>query len=377
MKKGYIKILLISMVIILSFIINLVFDIFNMYTYILFLVVIFISSIYFIGYEKDNILFKKDIITTVVIACIFYLVVTYFLGLFIGFTANAYKLTLMNILKNVITVVPLIIIQELIRYNLVKKGSRNIYILALIVVVSTLMDITLIIKGFNLSIAYDLTNFVFTYLLTSFAKNIYLTFLVYKGGYKPSIVYRSIMELPIYFVPIYPGLGLYMDSIVKILFPTIMIFIIYKLTAFNEKQGAVSKHKFNRLGVIIIIAIIIGMIMINSGWFKYYSLTVGSGSMEPNIKVGDVIIVEKLDKKEIKKLEIGDVLVFKYIDKVVIHRIVDIMIVEGEYIFITKGDANERRDNYSTKESDVIGTAKMRIPFVGYPVVWLNEKINE
>ena len=99
--------------------------------------------------------------------------------------------------------------------------------------------------------------------------------------------------------------------------------------------------------------------------------------MEPTINIGDVIVVNKLTPSEIDNLQVGDVLVFKHSDKILVHRITEIEIRGGMRFFYTKGDANETVDSFITKESEVIGIAKQRIPYIGYPAVWLNEKINK
>ena len=377
MRKGYMKLSIICLTLILLFILNFVFNMLSLYTYILFLLFLFIGIIFLIGYEKDDYLFKKDILITIFISCLFYMIITYSMGLFLGFASNGYKLTPINILKNIIPMSFIILIEELIRYNLVKKGSRNKYILGLIVLVLTCMDVILIIKGFNLSSNYELVKFIFAYLLPSLAKNVYLTYACYKAGYKPNVIYRFIMELPIYFMPIFPAFGMYMTSTFKILLPALLIYMVYKLTSVNNQEKTISNYKIGKVGIATFIFLMLIMIGVNSGWFKYYSLTVGSGSMKPTINIGDVIIVNKLKSNEIDNLKIGDILVFKHLDKILVHRITEIEVRGGIRFFYTKGDANETVDAFITKESDVIGVTKQRIPYIGYPVVWLNEKIDK
>ena len=41
-----------------------------------------------------------------------------------------------------------------------------------------------------------------------------------------------------------------------------------------------------------------------------------------------------------------------------------------------KGDHNESPDGYLIETSEVIGTVKFKIRYIGYPTVALNEKIN-
>ena len=116
--------------------------------------------------------------------------------------------------------------------------------------------------------------------------------------------------------------------------------------------------------------------MLVSSIFKYFIAAVGSGSMEPTINTGDAILVKKLDKDEIKNLNIGDILVYKKYQKMVVHRIVTIIPDENELLFVTKGDHNNDSDNYVVSEKEVVGTTIFRIPFIGLPTIWLVNQSN-
>ena len=47
--------------------------------------------------------------------------------------------------------------------------------------------------------------------------------------------------------------------------------------------------------------------------------------------------------------------------------------IYDEVVYQTKGDANEKPDNWIVKEEDVIGTVKFRVPWIAWPSVKLNE----
>lgn len=89
----------------------------------------------------------------------------------------------------------------------------------------------------------------------------------------------------------------------------------------------------------------------------YSFFRVMTGSMEPGIPVDSLIVVKK---QEIQELEVGDVISFfsrdpSLMGEVNTHRIVEINEENGEYVFATKGDANNVADRYLTLEEDVIG----------------------
>jgi signal peptidase len=91
----------------------------------------------------------------------------------------------------------------------------------------------------------------------------------------------------------------------------------------------------------------------------YYE-PVYTGSMEPAIPVGSVVVIKPVDPETLK---IGDIICFTLTEPTSItHRIINIT-DEG---FITKGDANEDPDQWIVKKENVIGKAILTVPFIGY-----------
>ena len=103
--------------------------------------------------------------------------------------------------------------------------------------------------------------------------------------------------------------------------------------------------------------------------FGFSVLQVTTGSMEPELMTGSVIVVRKTDVNELKK---GDVISFystdsKIAGKVNTHRIDSIEYGWGsdpDPIFITKGDANNSKDNAINK-SQVVGKVVKILPYFG------------
>lgn len=90
-------------------------------------------------------------------------------------------------------------------------------------------------------------------------------------------------------------------------------------------------------------------------------LVVFTGSMQPAIPVGSVILVKPVDTNALKE---GDIICFKktHQEQSITHRIVEIT-YKG---FITKGDTNEDPDPFMVERKDVIGRIVFTIPYLGY-----------
>lgn len=96
--------------------------------------------------------------------------------------------------------------------------------------------------------------------------------------------------------------------------------------------------------------------------------TIVSGSMEPAIKVYDVVIDKSVKNPE--EIKVGDVITFISTSSIsqgllVTHRVQDIKIVNGEYEFVTKGDFNGATDSDTAKFDNLVGKVIFRIPQLG------------
>lgn len=100
------------------------------------------------------------------------------------------------------------------------------------------------------------------------------------------------------------------------------------------------------------------------GSYKVY--VVQSGSMEPSIAAGSVVVT----KPAVGYTE-GDVITFSSSDDrktTITHRIVDVRDESGVDVFVTKGDANDSPDAGLVYREDILGKLVFSIPFLGYPV---------
>jgi signal peptidase len=105
--------------------------------------------------------------------------------------------------------------------------------------------------------------------------------------------------------------------------------------------------------------------------------TVASGSMEPAIPLGAVVMFRPVDATEIQE---GDVITFRSPEGpglVVTHRVIRVSQQSGMHYFQTKGDANPEADLEPISEKAILGKVMFYIPYIGYlsqvvrqPVGW-------
>lgn len=92
---------------------------------------------------------------------------------------------------------------------------------------------------------------------------------------------------------------------------------------------------------------------------SYRAYVVTSGSMEPAIKTGSIIVT-----KAKPSYKIGDIVTFKNNGNVVTHRIMGM----DEGSITTKGDANSSPDFTATARDDIIGRSFIIVPYVGWVI---------
>jgi signal peptidase len=143
----------------------------------------------------------------------------------------------------------------------------------------------------------------------------------------------------------------------------------------------------SRLPVAIKDVIIIGigvLVVWLAIWFVFGAnpfYVVSSGSMEPVLKVNDILIVR--DGGSWQDLRIGDIIVFNRPeggDRVIVHRIVEFGVdADGERAVRTQGDANPASipgTDYPIRQDDYIGKVIYVIPGIGVITKVISPPVN-
>jgi signal peptidase len=108
--------------------------------------------------------------------------------------------------------------------------------------------------------------------------------------------------------------------------------------------------------------------------FHAKSLTVMSGSMEPTIGTGDVVVARQTSPMDVR---VGDIVTFRdplEHDRLITHRVRE-MHVEGDtVVFVTKGDANTGVEHWALSKDGTIGRVAFHVPKLGYFMVWFHSR---
>lgn len=130
-------------------------------------------------------------------------------------------------------------------------------------------------------------------------------------------------------------------------------------------------------------------LIVQGGWYSL-KLTlhtevpiayVPSGSMEPNLKVGDLVIIQGVDPHTITN---GTIIVF-YVpghygedSYRIVHRVIKVVQIDNQPAFETKGDNNPVSDYYRWQyipTDYVVGKVVARIPYLGLVAMKMREPL--
>ncbi len=96
--------------------------------------------------------------------------------------------------------------------------------------------------------------------------------------------------------------------------------------------------------------------------FGYKAFSILSGSMEPTLHIGDMIIIKETNSEELKT---NDIITFMEEGSAVTHRIVEIVYEDGKISYKTKGDANNANDSELVKAENIQGKYVGKIGKIG------------
>lgn len=309
-----------------------------------------------------------------------YIVVLVLAGVVDGLGKSPYSHTPKGILINLFSVGSFLLGTELLRSYLVNSIStkrENYLIFILIALFITLIG-TPFTKVINLKDHVEIVKYIAQYLAPDFAKHLFSTYLAFLGGPLASLIYVGIIEGFHWFSPILPNLKWITTALVGILIPVFSLSLMqmfYLTEAKLLKEG--EQDQEGPFGWMITSVFSILVVWFAVGVFPVYPSVIATGSMEPMIKPGDVILVDKATSiDEIYNLRAGDIIQFSRDTILISHRIMEIEEEGGIKLFYTKGDNNSGRDFEPVRPEQVKGKIIKVIPKIGWPTLLIKTDNN-
>jgi signal peptidase I len=129
------------------------------------------------------------------------------------------------------------------------------------------------------------------------------------------------------------------------------------------------------LGHVLSIAITLALVFLvllaygslNNRWYKV--IAVEGNSMSPALWFGDLIVLTH----PTANIPAGDIITMSVDSNLVSHRLVTAY--QGGWPE-TKGDANNAVDNFTTNDVKIVGIVHLRIPWLGYPILYIQNLIS-
>jgi signal peptidase len=108
--------------------------------------------------------------------------------------------------------------------------------------------------------------------------------------------------------------------------------------------------------------------------FHAKSLTVMSGSMEPAIGTGDVVVARETSPMDVR---VGDIVTFRdpfNHQRLITHRVREMHVEGTDVVFVTRGDANTGEENWAVPLDGTVGRVAYHVPKLGYFMVWFHSR---
>jgi len=370
-KKDKLKVYIIEFILlaILSFALF-VPNIINRTTTAILLAICAIATIGLVKKKKVESIHANKVTILLIIFAVIYLIAFYLMGLYFDYYKALITFSINTLIKYIIPTAIIIISSEVIRNKLLAQNTKFTKLITFIIMV--LVDLIIYTNIYTISGYDDIVEVIGFTLFASMACNLLYNYISNRYGIKGNIIYRLITVLYVYIIPYIPNVYVFFRSILRMVYPYI-IYQVLEYTFATKRQIIAVEDKRKSIIVKVILGIItIILAMLISCQFKYGILVIGSGSMTGTINKGDAILYKQYDGQE--KIVEGQVIIFNDENETkIVHRVIDVKQVNGEIRYTTKGDVNDKPDEGYITKSNIVGITISRLPYVGFPTIWMRD----
>ncbi len=290
----------------------------------------------------------------------------YMLGLIFGFGYNLSTLTLVDLLLTNVYTLSFVIGIECFRRvlidNIIEHRSVKVWL-------PTLTTTILYISISNLT---DPSIESVIYNMTVFLNQLFLTILAINTNISIQLLYSIPHTVMTKTLPILPAIPLTISLPLSIFITMSQLSIIYYVLIKNKNTTNVENLYISSLRrtlstILNITAFTLTITLVLITISGYRLLIVTSGSMAPQINMGDIIVIDT----NVNNITKEDVITFMVKDKIVTHRVIETFIKENRSYYLTKGDANKEVDPWVVRYDNILGKTIYSIPYIGMPIIFL------
>ena len=290
-------------------------------------------------------------------------------GLVDGLGKSPYDHTVLGVALNIFSVGAVLAGREFFRsyvVNILTKEENFRVFLS----VSLLMTVLAfpVQKYFDLQGYEIIVKFFAQFFLPEFSKNFLATYLVFLRGPVSSLIFLGTLEAFNWLSPILPDLQWITAASVGILTPVFIFTTMQSMFEVESKRCRKRDIKKEGLASFIVTTLLsVSIVWFAVGVFPVYPSVIVTGSMEPMIYPGDVILVKKIN--DIKQVQIGDVIQFERDHVRISHRIIKIVTKDGVPNYVTRGDNNNAEDSQLVSPEQIRGEVIEVVPKIGWPTM--------
>ncbi len=330
-----------------------------------------IITVFFIKKRLARSIYSNAVLMIVGTVALLYVVLYYLSGLYFGFVKTPYIFNQDIFFRFILPIAIIIVSTEIIRYVLCVQ--KNTFTLILAYLIGVLADILIESNISDITTFSAFMSVIGLTLLPSLLYNLLYNYLCARYGFMPSLVYRMITVWVFYLIPYGSAVSDAIVSLANMLIPIGIYYFIYSLYGKKQqkaiKEGILFSRILSKLVTAAAVIIMLCAVMLVSNQFSWGTLVIATPSMSGEINQGDAVIYKEYEND--RSIEVGQILVFEKDNSTIVHRVVDIEIINGQERYITKGDANEDEDLGYITDANIVGVVEAKVSLIGYPTLWL------
>ena len=341
-------------------------------------IILSVSAVFcFILIKKRAILSinKNQILLIFSVSGLLYLTLYFLCATRVGFYLTGYWFTAKTVFTYAVPIGAIIVAVEIIRHILVSQQVKFASIIAYFI--GLIADVVAVTTVPEIDSTLELMDVLGITLFSGIVYNLLYNYISKRYGYLPIIAYRALSVWIFYLIPYGSAVSKSLLAFVNIIIPIALYSYIdtfyERKRKYALKNTSKIKNILSKALTVLLVILMAGTVMLVSNHFYYGSFVIATESMTGELNRGDVAIYESYGGGAIEE---GQIIVFERGRSMVIHRVVDIEIINGITRYYTKGDANEGMDAGYVTSEQIVGLVRYRLPFAGHPTLWLRELFN-